>query len=109
MDASLYNLGLDYIDLYYQHRYDPKTPLEQTIGTLAELVKEGKFSFIGLSESPADIIRRAQATHPITAVEVAAMIEGIASKKLCTSAQLALAWLLSPNETSLYQSLAQGE
>ncbi|WP_188455033.1 aldo/keto reductase [Virgibacillus oceani] len=69
VDASLYNLGIDYIDLYYQHRYDPNTPIEETVGTLADLVKQGKIRYIGLSEAPADIIRRAHEVHPITAVE----------------------------------------
>jgi aryl-alcohol dehydrogenase-like predicted oxidoreductase len=166
VDASLYHLGLDYIDLYYQHRYDPNTPIEETIGTMADLVKEGKIRFIGLSEAPADIIRRAHAIHPITAVEteyslwsrevedevlpvlkelgigfvpysplgrgfltgqikkfedlaqddyrryyerfqgdnfiknveVVALIEEMASRKGCTSAQLALAWLLAQGD-----------
>ncbi|MFJ7637878.1 aldo/keto reductase [Peribacillus sp. NPDC097225] len=166
VDASLYHLGLDYIDLYYQHRYDPNTPIEETIGTMADLVKEGKIRFIGLSEAPADIIRRAHTVHPITAVEteyslwsrevedevlpvlkelgigfvpysplgrgfltgqikkfedlaeddyrrnyerfqgdnfiknveVAGLIEEMASKKMCTSAQLALAWLLAQGD-----------
>jgi aryl-alcohol dehydrogenase-like predicted oxidoreductase len=166
VDASLYHLGLDYIDLYYQHRYDPNTPIEETIGTMADLVKDGKIRFIGLSEAPADIIRRAHAVHPITAVEteyslwsrevedevlpvlkqleigfvpysplgrgfltgqikkfedlaeddyrrhykrfqgdnfiknveVVAKIEKMASKKGCTSAQLALAWLLAQED-----------
>ncbi|WP_102272469.1 aldo/keto reductase [Cytobacillus massiliigabonensis] len=69
IDASLYSLGIDYIDLYYQHRYDPNTPIEETVGTLADLVKQGKIRYIGLSEAPAEIIRRAHAVHPITAVE----------------------------------------
>ncbi|NHN31894.1 aldo/keto reductase [Paenibacillus agricola] len=69
VDASLYHLGIDYIDLYYQHRVDPNTPIEETVGTMAELVKEGKIRYIGLSEAPADIILRAHAVHPITAVE----------------------------------------
>ncbi len=69
VDASLYSLGLDYIDLYYQHRPDPNTPIEETVGTMADLVKQGKIRYIGLSEAPADIIRRAHAVHPITAVE----------------------------------------
>ncbi|BBI33465.1 oxidoreductase [Cohnella abietis] len=166
VDASLYHLGLDYIDLYYQHRYDPNTPIEETIGTMADLVKDGKIRYIGLSEAPADIIRRAHTIHPITAVEteyslwsrevedevlpvlkelgigfvpysplgrgfltgqikkfedlaeddyrrhyerfqgdnfiknveVAALIEEMASKKMCTSAQLALAWLLAQGD-----------
>ncbi|TDQ42651.1 aryl-alcohol dehydrogenase-like predicted oxidoreductase [Aureibacillus halotolerans] len=69
VDASLYSLGIDYIDLYYQHRPDPNTPIEETIGTLADLVKQGKIRYIGLSEAPADLIRRAHTVHPITAVE----------------------------------------
>ncbi|MEB5482333.1 aldo/keto reductase [Shouchella clausii] len=69
VDASLYSLGLDYIDLYYQHRPDPDIPIEETIGTMADLVKQGKIRYIGLSEAPADLIRRAHAVHPISAVE----------------------------------------
>ncbi|ULO06129.1 aldo/keto reductase [Paenibacillus sp. 19GGS1-52] len=69
VDASLYQLGMDYIDLYYQHRPDPHTPIEETIGTLADLVKEGKIRYIGLSEAPPELIRRAHAVHPIAAVE----------------------------------------
>lgn len=69
VDASLYSLGLDYIDLYYQHRPDPNTPIEETVGTMSDLVKQGKIRFIGLSEAPVDIIRRAHAVHPLTAVE----------------------------------------
>lgn len=69
VDASLLHLGVDYIDLYYQHRVDPNTPIEETVGTMAEMVKEGKIRYIGLSEASADNIRRAHAVHPITAVE----------------------------------------
>ncbi|MBB3128715.1 aryl-alcohol dehydrogenase-like predicted oxidoreductase [Paenibacillus rhizosphaerae] len=69
VDASLYSMGLDYIDLYYQHRPDPNTPIEETIGTMADLVKQGKIRYIGLSEVSVDTIRRAHAVHPITAVE----------------------------------------
>ncbi|WP_405141380.1 aldo/keto reductase [Paenibacillus sp. FSL H7-0942] len=69
VDASLYNLGMDYIDLYYQHRPDPNTPIEETIGTLADLVQQGKIRYIGLSEAPVAIIRRAHAVHPITALQ----------------------------------------
>jgi len=69
VDASLYSLGIDHIDLYYQHRYDPHTPIEETVGTLAELVKQGKIRYIGLSEVTVDIIRRAHSVHPITAVQ----------------------------------------
>lgn len=69
VDASLFNLGIDYIDLYYQHRVDPNTPIEETVGIMADLVKEGKIRYIGLSEASPDQIRRAHAIHPITAVE----------------------------------------
>jgi aryl-alcohol dehydrogenase-like predicted oxidoreductase len=69
IDASLFSLGIDYIDLYYQHRPDPNTPIEETVGTLADLVQQGKVRYIGLSEAPADLIRRAHAVHPIAAVE----------------------------------------
>lgn len=69
VDASLYSLGVDYIDLYYQHRVDPNTEIEETVGTLAELVGQGKIRYIGLSEAPAEVIRRAHSVHPITAVE----------------------------------------
>lgn len=68
-DASLKRLGLDYIDLYYQHRVDPNTPIEDTVGAMAELVKEGKVRYIGLSEAGPDTIRRAFAVHPITALQ----------------------------------------
>jgi len=67
---SLKRLGLDYIDLYYQHRVDPKTPIEDTVRAMAELVKEGKVKYLGLSECSAATLRRAHAVHPITAVQV---------------------------------------
>ena len=68
-EASLRRLGVDTIDLYYQHRADPDTPIEDTVGAMAELVAEGKIRHIGLSEPAADTIRRAHAVHPITAVQ----------------------------------------
>jgi len=68
-EASLGRLGVDHIDLYYQHRVDPNTPVEDTVGAMAELVKEGKIRHIGLSEASAQTIRRAHAVHPITAVQ----------------------------------------
>lgn len=166
VDASLYSLGLDHIDLYYQHRPDPNTPIEETVGTMSDLVMQGKIRYIGLSEAPVDIIRRAHAVHPLTAVEteyslwsrevedevlpvlkelriglvpysplgrgfltgqikkfedlpeddyrryfprfqgenfaknveVASLIEKMASQKGCTPAQLSLAWLLAQGE-----------
>ena len=68
-EASLGRLGTDHIDLYYQHRVDPSTPIEDTVGAMAELVSEGKVRHIGLSEASAATIRRAHAVHPITAVQ----------------------------------------
>jgi aryl-alcohol dehydrogenase-like predicted oxidoreductase len=69
IEGSLRRLGTDYVDLYYQHRVDPKVPIEETVGAMAELVTEGKIRHIGLSEAAADTIRRANAVHPITAVQ----------------------------------------
>jgi aryl-alcohol dehydrogenase-like predicted oxidoreductase len=66
---SLRRLGVDVIDLYYQHRVDPETPIEKTVGAMAELVREGKVRFLGLSEAGAETIRRAHAVHPITALQ----------------------------------------
>jgi len=68
-DASLKRLGTDHIDLYYQHRPDPKTPIEETVGALAELVKAGKVRYIGLSEVGPEIIERAHAVHPLSALQ----------------------------------------
>ena len=68
-EGSLSRLGVDHIDLYYQHRVDPKTPIEETVGAMAELVEEGKVRHLGLSEAGAETIRRAHAVHPITAVQ----------------------------------------
>jgi aryl-alcohol dehydrogenase-like predicted oxidoreductase len=69
IDASLRRLGVDYVDLYYQHRVDANTPIEETVGALAELVRAGKVRHIGLSEAGAQTIRRAHAVHPITALQ----------------------------------------
>ncbi|MEH1944919.1 MAG: aldo/keto reductase [Nostoc sp.] len=68
-DASLKRLGVETIDLYYQHRVDPNVPIEDTVGAMAELVKLGKVRYLGLSEAAPATIRRAQATHPITALQ----------------------------------------
>jgi aryl-alcohol dehydrogenase-like predicted oxidoreductase len=165
-DASLKRLGIDVIDLYYQHRVDPKVPIEDTVGAMAELVRAGKVKYLGLSEAAPATIRRAHAVHPITAlqteyslwsrdpedeilptvrelgigfvpysplgrgfltgqfkrpddvpandfrrhsprfqgeafdrnVELVAQIEAMAADKGCTSAQLALAWVLAQGE-----------
>jgi aryl-alcohol dehydrogenase-like predicted oxidoreductase len=69
IEGSLTRLGTDRVDLYYQHRIDPDTPIEETVGALAELVAEGKVRYIGLSEASAETIRRANAVHPIAAVQ----------------------------------------
>jgi aryl-alcohol dehydrogenase-like predicted oxidoreductase len=68
-DASLMRLGVDHIDLYYQHRVDPQTPIEETVGAMAELVKAGKVKYLGLSEASPATIRRAHKVHPITALQ----------------------------------------
>ena len=68
-DASLGRLGVDHIDLYYQHRSDPGVPVEETVGAMAELVEAGKVRYLGLSESSPDTLRRAQAVHPIAALQ----------------------------------------
>jgi aryl-alcohol dehydrogenase-like predicted oxidoreductase len=68
-DASLRRLGVDHVDLYYQHRVDPHTPIEETVGAMSDLVDAGKIRFVGLSEAGADTIRRANEVHPIAAVQ----------------------------------------
>jgi aryl-alcohol dehydrogenase-like predicted oxidoreductase len=68
-DASLKRLKVDHIDLYYQHRVDPKTPIEETVGAMAELVKSGKVRYLGLSEADAETIARAHAVHPVSALQ----------------------------------------
>jgi aryl-alcohol dehydrogenase-like predicted oxidoreductase len=68
-DASLRRLGVSHIDLYYQHRVDPETPIEETVGAMAELVKAGKVRYLGLSEASPTTIRRAHKVHPITALQ----------------------------------------
>ncbi len=68
-DASLKRLGVDHIDLYYQHRVDPETPIEETVGAMAQLVKAGKVKYIGLPEASPSTIRRPHRVHPITALQ----------------------------------------
>jgi aryl-alcohol dehydrogenase-like predicted oxidoreductase len=70
IEGSLKRLGTDHVDLYYQHRIDPDTPIEETVGALAELVQEGKVRHIGLSEAAPETIRRAHAVHPLAAVQM---------------------------------------
>ncbi|GAB3576907.1 aldo/keto reductase [Hymenobacter daeguensis] len=69
IERSLRNLGTDYVDLYYLHRLDPHVPIEDTVGAMSRLVEQGKVRYLGLSEVPADILRRACAVHPISALE----------------------------------------
>lgn len=69
IEGSLQRLGMDHVDLYYLHRVDPDTPIEETVGAMGELVKEGKVRFLGLSEAAPGTIRKAHATHPITALQ----------------------------------------
>ncbi|WP_018682427.1 aldo/keto reductase [Actinokineospora enzanensis] len=69
VEGSLRRLGVDHIDLYYQHRVDPKTPIEETVGAMAELVQQGKVRYLGLSEAGAETLRRAAAVHPIAALQ----------------------------------------
>jgi aryl-alcohol dehydrogenase-like predicted oxidoreductase len=69
IEGSLRRLGTDYIDIYYQHRMDPGTPIEETVGALAELIQEGKLRYYGLSEAAPATIRRAHAVHPVTALQ----------------------------------------
>ncbi|HYM85908.1 MAG TPA: aldo/keto reductase [Pseudoxanthomonas sp.] len=68
-DGSLKRLGVDHIDLYYQHRVDPGVPIEDTVGAMSRLVEQGKVRYLGLSEAAADTVRRAHAVHPITALQ----------------------------------------
>ena len=70
VEGSLKRLGTDHIDLYYQHRIDPDVPIEETVGAMAELVQAGKVRYLGLSEAAPETIRRAHATHPLTAVQM---------------------------------------
>ncbi len=69
IDASLQRLGMDYVDLYYQHRVDVSVPIEETVGAMAELVTAGKVKYLGLSEASATTIRRAHAVHPVSALQ----------------------------------------
>jgi aryl-alcohol dehydrogenase-like predicted oxidoreductase len=69
IEGSLKRLGVDHVDLYYLHRVDPSTPIEETVGAMADLVKEGKVRYLGLSEAAPDTIRRAHAVHPISALQ----------------------------------------
>jgi aryl-alcohol dehydrogenase-like predicted oxidoreductase len=69
VEGSLKRLGTDYIDLYYQHRVDPNTPIEETMGAFADLVKAGKIRYVGLSEASVETLRRAHKVHPVSALQ----------------------------------------
>jgi aryl-alcohol dehydrogenase-like predicted oxidoreductase len=92
IEGSLKRLGTDYIDLYYQHRLDPQTPIEDTVGAMAELIRAGKVRYIGLSEVGPGIIRRAHAVHPLTAVQTEYSLweRGVEAKVLPTLRQLGI-------------------
>ncbi|HEX7117046.1 MAG TPA: aldo/keto reductase [Steroidobacter sp.] len=94
-DASLKRLGIEYIDLYYQHRVDPKVPIEETVGAMAELVKAGKVRHLGLSEASAATLRRAAAVHPITALqsEYSLWTRDVESEVLPTARELGIGFV----------------
>ena len=94
-EASLRRLGVETIDLYQQHRVDPETPIEETVGALAELVEEGKVRFIGLSEALAPDLRRAAAVHPITSVqsEYSLLERGVEDEVLAACEELGIGFL----------------
>jgi aryl-alcohol dehydrogenase-like predicted oxidoreductase len=92
---SLKRLGIEVIDLYYQHRVDPDTPIEETVGAMADLVKAGKVRFLGLSEAGSETIRRASKIHPITALqtEYSLWTRGPEEKILDTCGELGIAFV----------------
>jgi aryl-alcohol dehydrogenase-like predicted oxidoreductase len=94
-DASLKRLGVDVIDLYYQHRVDPKVPIEETVGGMKRLVEAGKVRFLGLSEAAPDTVRRAHRVHPITALqsEYSALYRKEAEESLPTLRELGISFV----------------
>lgn len=95
IDRSLHRLGVDHVDLYYLHRVDPLVPIEETVGAMADLVRQGKARFIGLSEATADTIRRAARVHPITALqsEYSLWTRGIEAEILPTCRELGITFV----------------
>ena len=91
-DASLERLGVDHIDLYYQHRVDKQVPIEETVGAMAELVEQGKVRYLGLSEAAPDTIRRAHSVHPISALqsEYSLWERGVEERVLTTLRELGI-------------------
>jgi aryl-alcohol dehydrogenase-like predicted oxidoreductase len=94
-DASLQRLGVDHIDLYYQHRVDPNVPIEETIGAMAELVKAGKVRYLGMSEAAPATLRRAHAVHPISALqtEYSLWSRDVESETLATVRELGIGYV----------------
>lgn len=94
-EASLKRLGIDVIDLYYQHRVDPNTPIEETVGAMADLVRQGKVRFLGLSEASAQSIRRAARIHPISALqtEYSLWTRDVESENLPTCRELGIGFV----------------
>jgi aryl-alcohol dehydrogenase-like predicted oxidoreductase len=103
IDASLQRLGTDHVDLYYQHRVDPKVPIEDTVGAMAELVAAGKVRYLGLSEASSASLERASAVHPIAALQSewslwTRDLESDVLAKGCMAGQLALAWVMAQGD-----------
>jgi aryl-alcohol dehydrogenase-like predicted oxidoreductase len=94
-DASLSRLGVDHIDLYYQHRVDPETPIEETVGAMKELVEAGKVRYLGLSEAGPETIRKAHAVHPISALqsEYSLFTRGVEDEVLPTVRELGIGFV----------------
>ncbi len=94
-EASLKRLGVDVIDLYFQHRVDPSVPIEETVGAMGELVKAGKVKALGLSEAKPETIRRAHKTHPIAAVqsEYSLLYRKEAEETLATTRPLGISFM----------------
>jgi aryl-alcohol dehydrogenase-like predicted oxidoreductase len=94
-DASLSRLGVDHIDLYYQHRVDPETPIEETVGAMKELVEAGKVRYLGLSEAGPETIRKAHAVHPISALqsEYSLFTRGVEDEVLPTVGELGIGFV----------------
>lgn len=118
-EASLKRLGIDVIDLYYQHRVDPSVPIEDTVGAMARLIEQGKVRYIGLSEAAEETLRRAHATHPITALqtEYSLWSRDVESHMLPLTAELGIGFVAySPLGRGIFggdvtgpESLAEGD
>jgi aryl-alcohol dehydrogenase-like predicted oxidoreductase len=112
VEASLKRLGIETIDLYYAHRIDPKIPVEETVGAMADLVKQGKIRWIGLSEASASTIRRAHAVHPISALqsEYSLLSRDIEKENLKTIRELGISLIAySPLSRGLFANVVRDE